>query len=82
MPKFNFPYIFVQETLLKILQLTVPGLIVSDFFQTFGDMRRKLIFFSLPLVNFTAENLYRLEDINEIVICYGNHNYAYKVLAK
>ncbi len=37
--------------------LKVPGLIASDFLQTFGEfgIRRKLIFFSLPLVNFTAE---------------------------
>ncbi len=37
--------------------LKVPGPIATDFFQTFGDfgIRRKLIFFSLPLVNFTAE---------------------------
>ncbi len=34
-----------------------PGPIASDFFQTFWDfgIRRKLILFSLPLVNFTAE---------------------------
>ena len=33
------------------------GPIASDFFLTFGDfgIRRKVIFFSLPLVNFTAE---------------------------
>ena len=38
-------------------QLKVPGPIASDFSQTFGDfgIRRKLIFFSLPLKNFTAE---------------------------
>ncbi len=37
--------------------LKVPGPIASDFSQTFGvfGIRRKLIFFSLPLVNFTAE---------------------------
>ncbi len=37
--------------------LKVPGPIASDFSQTFRDfgIRRKLIFFSLPLVNFTAE---------------------------
>ncbi len=37
--------------------LKEPGPIASDFSQTFGDfgIRRKLIFFSLPLVNFTAE---------------------------
>ncbi len=36
--------------------LKVPGPIASDFYLTFGDfgIRRKLIFFSLPLVNFTA----------------------------
>ena len=35
----------------------VPGPIASDFPKTFGDfgIRRNLIFFSLPLVNFTAE---------------------------
>ncbi len=35
----------------------VPGPITSDISQTFGDfgIRRKLIFFSLPVVNFTAE---------------------------
>ena len=35
------------------------GPIASDFFQTFRDfgIRRKLIFFSLPLVNFGAENV-------------------------
>ncbi len=45
------------------------------FFQTFGDfgIRGKLIFFSLPLVNFTAEKMYHLEDINENVSSYGNH---------
>ena len=55
--------------------LKEPGPIAYDFFQTFGDfgIRRKVIFFSLPLVNFTAEN-YRLEDINENVTSYGNHN--------
>ncbi len=37
--------------------LKVPGPIASDFSQTFGDfgIRRKLIFFSLLLVNFRAE---------------------------
>ncbi len=37
--------------------LKVPSPIASDFFQTFGDfgVRSKLIFFSLPPVNFTAE---------------------------
>ncbi len=43
------------------MNLKEPGPITSDFSQTFGDFgtttRRKLIglFFSLPLVNFTAE---------------------------
>ena len=39
--------------------LKVPGPIASDFSSTFGDfgIRRKLIFFSLPQVNFTAENV-------------------------
>ncbi len=38
-------------------KLKVPGLIASDFFQTLQDfgIRRKFIFFSLPLVKFTAE---------------------------
>ena len=47
--------------------LKEPGLIASDFFQIFWDsgIRRKLIFFSLPLVTFTAEKLFHLEDINE-----------------
>ena len=47
------------------------------FFQTFGDFgKRKVIFFSLPLVNFTAGKVYRLEDIkiNENVTTFGNHN--------
>ncbi len=59
-----------------VMYLKVPGPIASDFFQTFGDfgIRRKLIFFSLPLVNFTAEKIYRLGDINENVTSYGNHN--------
>ncbi len=37
--------------------LKVPSPIASVFFQTYGDfgIRRKPIFFSLPLVNFTAE---------------------------
>ncbi len=37
--------------------LKVPSPIASDFFQTLRDfgIRRKLIFFSLPQVNFTAE---------------------------
>ena len=37
--------------------LKVPGLIASNFFQTFREfgIRRKIIFFSLPLVNFTTE---------------------------
>ena len=37
--------------------LKVPGPIASHFSQTFGDfgIRRKVIFFSLSLVNFTAE---------------------------
>ena len=36
-----------------------PGLIASDFCQTFWDfgIRRKLIFFLLPLMNFTAKNV-------------------------
>ena len=36
-----------------------PGPIASEFVQTFQDfgIGRKLIFFSLPPVNFTAENL-------------------------
>ncbi len=40
-----------------LILLKVPGPIAADFSQTFGDfgIRRKLIFFSLPLVNFTAE---------------------------
>ncbi len=40
-----------------IMLLKVPGPIASDFSQMFGDFGiiRDLIFFSLPLVNFTAE---------------------------
>ena len=39
------------------LWLKVPGPIASDFLKTFWDfgIRRKLMFFSLLLVNFTAE---------------------------
>ncbi len=49
-------YIF-EPAVFGSLHLKVPGLIASDFSQTFGDfgIRRKLIVFSLPLVNFTAE---------------------------
>ena len=45
--------------------LKEPGPIASDFVQTFGDfgIGNKLNFFSLSLVNFTAE----MEDINENV---------------
>ncbi len=41
----------------KTHQLKVPGPIASDFSKTFRDfgIRRKLIFFSVPLANFTAE---------------------------
>ena len=40
----------------QLFLLKEPGPIASDFSQTFGDfgIRRKLVFFSLPLVNFTA----------------------------
>ncbi len=44
-----------------------PGPIASDFFQTFWDfgVRKKLIFFSLPLD-------WKMEDIKENVASYGN----------
>ncbi len=56
-----------------LTDLKVPGPIASDFFQTFRDfgIRRKLIFFGLPLVNFTAENC---TDIIENLTSYSNHN--------
>ena len=65
---------------LSLITLKEPGR--SDcfdsriFLQTFGDVgiRRKLPFFSLPLMNFTAEKIYHLEDINENLTSYGNHN--------
>ena len=60
-----------------IMELKKPGLIASDFFQTFWDhfgIRRKLVFFPLSLVNFKAKKMYRLEDINEKLTSYGNHN--------
>ncbi len=65
-----------KQSHLSAKTLKVPGPIASDFFQTSGDfgIRRNLIFFSLPLENFTAEKIYRLEDINENVTSYGNHN--------
>ncbi len=49
--------IFILPHSLTLLLLKVPGSIASDFFQTFGDfgVRKELIFFSLPLVNFTAD---------------------------
>ena len=49
---FQLLYIFV-----KVFKLKEPGLIASDFFQTFWDfgIGRKFIFFLLPLVNFTHE---------------------------
>ncbi len=54
-----FLYVWIDFDLkLQVFSmLKVPGPIASDFSQTFGDfgIRRKLIFFSLPLVNFTAE---------------------------
>ena len=59
--------------------LKEPGPITSDFSQTFGDfgIRRKLVLFSLPLVNFPGEfyswKIYRSEDINENLTSYGNH---------
>ena len=60
----------------KLVWLEESSLIASDFFQTFWDFgsRRKLIFFPLPLVNFTAEKLNHLEDIKENMTSYGNHN--------
>ncbi len=41
----------------NLYNLKVPGPIASDFSQTVEDfgIRKKPIFFSLPLVNFTAE---------------------------
>ena len=53
--KFEKQYSIVNRLTLNILK--VPGPIASDFCQTFGDfgIRRKLIIFLLPLVNFTAD---------------------------
>ena len=47
-------------------KLKEPGPIASDF-----GIRRKLIFFSLPLVHFTAENVPFGRYLNENVTSYG-----------
>ena len=68
------PNCFPSE--INLFSLEEPCPIASDFFQTFLDfgIRRKHIFFSVPLVNFTAGKCINcLEDINENVTCYGYH---------
>ena len=56
--------------------LKVPGPIASDFSHTFGDfgIRRKLMFFSSLLVNFTAEKCTVWKIFSENVTSNGNHN--------
>ncbi len=58
---------------LNIQILKVPGPIASDFLQTLWDftIRRKNIYFSLPLVNFTAENV-PFGRYSENMASYGN----------
>ncbi len=58
----------------QIFILKEPGPIISDFSQTFRDFGRKLLFFSLPPGEFYGWKMYRLDDINENVTSYGNHN--------
>ena len=57
-------------------ELKEPGPIASDFLQTLWDfgIRKMLTFFSLPLVNFTAEKMYCLQDVNENVTSYSSNN--------
>ena len=52
------------------------GPIASDFFQTFWvfGIGRKLIFFPITPVAFYSWKMYRLEDVNENVTSYVNHN--------
>ncbi len=47
------------------------------FFQTFwkfGIRRKLILFFLITPGEFSADLMYRLEDINEIVTSYGNHD--------
>ena len=50
-------FVILALVIALLAYLKVPGPIGSDFFQSFRDLgiRRKFIFFSLPLVNFTVE---------------------------
>ncbi len=59
-------YIFMH--IYNTWYLKEPGGIASHFFHTFWDfgIRRKLIFFSLPLVNFTSEKMYNMEIVIEL----------------
>ena len=61
---------------LEMINLKEPGLIASDFFQTFWDfgIRRKLIFFPITPGEFYSWQMYRLEDSSENMTSYGNHN--------
>ena len=58
------------------LLLKEPGPITSHFSHTFGDfgIRRKLGIFLITPGKFYGLKMYCLDDINENVISYGNHN--------
>ena len=56
-----------------------PGPSFSTFFQTFGDFlfHKKAHIFLKTHVKFYSWNMFSLEDIDENVSGYGNHNEGY-----
>ncbi len=59
---------------ITIYNLKEPGPITLEFSQTFKEYQKKACIFLITPGEFYSWKVYRLENINENVTSYGNHN--------